>query len=224
MWKVRIAFLAYLAILTFLNLMPHPPRLEKLRPLLGAEVHFCAFAVLGVLVVASRFPWRPVILGSLLLTYAIVVELLQAFVPVRTFEARDLIGNVCGLLAGLGFGHLTVTYNLFNWRESMPEQQRFRVLTPEGKVTFDTFLLADKKPKTFRTGCVLLINEETGRPITVHQTRLLPVSSASSQTRDHKLKTVCYKCMRVEGIEQDEVTCPYHGGKGCDLLKNTQET
>jgi VanZ family protein len=62
-------------------------------------VHFFVFAVLGVLVSASRLPLGRARLAALLVGYATATELLQWPVG-RDTSSLDLLGNLLGLAAG----------------------------------------------------------------------------------------------------------------------------
>ncbi len=71
----------------------------------GGDVsaHFLAFAILALLVHASRWP-RSVTPSplALLLLYAVAVESLQWFSPPRTVELKDYANNLLGVAAGTG--------------------------------------------------------------------------------------------------------------------------
>jgi len=96
--------LGYWALLTLLLLTPNPAAIVGLRkiptfPWGDTGLHFAAFAVLGVLVHAARWPQPPArFLTALLLGYGIAAESLQAFVPSRTVEMKDYAGNILGIL------------------------------------------------------------------------------------------------------------------------------
>jgi hypothetical protein len=222
MSKTRLACFAYCVILTLLLLVPDPTM--GLRPFrgigAGIGVHFTAFGILGILVAASRLPLRRVLLSGLLFTYAMGVELLQYFVPLRGVEARDLLENLLGLLAGIALWQLVARWRVLTGKDTVPEKERFRVLTPEGLVTFDTFVLAEKQPLAIRKGCALLVQEAGGRQITVHQTRLVPVAAPGMPAPDPQGRSPCFKCGKVEGIVADQVVCPYHGQASCGILES----
>lgn len=105
----------------------------------------------------------------------------------------------------------------------MTERQRFRVLTPDDLISYETFVMADEQPKTIRASCVLLINEHTGQPLTVHETRLMPLEVPGKTIADDKAKSVCLKCGKVEGVVEDQVVCPEHGDAPCGLLNAQNE-
>ena len=104
-FSIRLACIAYCSLLTLLLLVPDPNRLtgidELPGPLSEHGIHFLAFTVLGVLVYASHWPLRTAVFVGLLATYAIGVELLQAFTK-RDVAAMDVLENVLGIAAGIG--------------------------------------------------------------------------------------------------------------------------
>ncbi|HUT09163.1 MAG TPA: VanZ family protein [Thermoguttaceae bacterium] len=104
MLTVRLVCAAYSSLLTLLLLVPDPLALLGLEripcPKHGVGVHFGCFTVLALLVLAGRVVRRRVVLFGLLVAYAVIVELLQGFVPPRTVELRDLAENLLGLAAG----------------------------------------------------------------------------------------------------------------------------
>ena len=58
----------------------------------------------------------------------------------------------------------------------MTTEPLFRVRTPEGLVTYDVFSLVRPQPAGMRVGCVLVIDQNNGRRMTVHKTRLIPAA------------------------------------------------
>jgi hypothetical protein len=106
------------------------------------------------------------------------------------------------------------------WRSTMTEKTRFHILTPEGAIPPDTFILADEQPKNILEGCLLVIHEATRRQLTVHRTRLIPVNDPAVASLKHK-HSICSKCGKVEGIVLDNVPCPNHHGINCGLLEIT---
>lgn len=98
-------------------------------------------------------------------------------------------------------------------------KRRFRLHTPEGLVTRDTFVLADEQPDWIKADCLLLIHESSGRTITAHGTRLVPAEDPLRDNHDHEAKSVCASCGHVEGVVEDEVTCPHLEDDGCGLVK-----
>ncbi len=100
----------------------------------------------------------------------------------------------------------------------MSEKAQFHVLTPAGVVPPDIFVLANEQPKTILEGCVLVVHQASGRQLTVHGTRLIPINDPAITSLRQK-HSVCLKCGKVEGIVLDKVACPHHGGANCGLLE-----
>ncbi len=95
----------YWLLLTILLLVPDPLALLGIFRIPGGAstlgVHFLVFAVLGVLVSASRLPLRRVLLVGLLIGYAVATELLQSLVPPRDPSPLDLLENLLGVGVGI---------------------------------------------------------------------------------------------------------------------------
>jgi len=105
MLYLRILSAAYWAFLTVLLLVPNPAALFfNLRPVSSVAgmrgVHFTAFTLLALLVQTARFPVRPRFQWAVLLGYALAVESLQWFVPLRSVELADYTENLLGLAVG----------------------------------------------------------------------------------------------------------------------------
>ena len=99
----------------------------------------------------------------------------------------------------------------------MPERARFYVLTPDGALSPDTFVLAEQQPQRILEGCVLIVNEATHRQMTIHRTRLIPINDPVVASLTHK-HSMCPKCGKVAGVVLDDVACPSHYGENCGLL------
>ena len=100
----------------------------------------------------------------------------------------------------------------------MTEKTRFHILTPEGTIPPDTFVLADEQPKKILDGCLLVIHEATLRQLSIHRTRLIPVNDPAVASLKHH-HSACTKCGKVEGIVFDNVSCPHHFGINCGLME-----
>jgi hypothetical protein len=103
---VCLACCAYWLFLTALLLDPNP------APLVGLDevplfpwgdfgIHLIAFAGLGFLTNATRWPKRPCwSLTGLLAVYAVATELTQLLIPGRCAELLDVFENILGIAAG----------------------------------------------------------------------------------------------------------------------------
>ncbi len=106
---IRLACAAYWSILTVLLLAPEPTRLLGLERKAVVSIsrgsHFVFFLTLALLVAASRWPIRRNLAVLALVTYAVVTEGLQWFVPTRYVDPVDLLENLLGLAAGILLWH-----------------------------------------------------------------------------------------------------------------------
>jgi hypothetical protein len=95
---------------------------------------------------------------------------------------------------------------------------RFRILTLEGLLSYDVFVMAEEQPVNLMPGHVLIFNENTYAPLTVSQQRLVPLGTAGyTVAGPHAPRIACHKCGKVEGVQDDGVHCPYHHGIECGL-------
>jgi len=98
----------YWATLTVLLLVPDPWALLHLRPPPAGGssfgTHFACFTLLGALARWARFSGRPMAWAGALVAYAVLVELGQALVPLRTVQWQDLAANLTGLACGALIG------------------------------------------------------------------------------------------------------------------------
>jgi hypothetical protein len=95
----------------------------------------------------------------------------------------------------------------------MADQKQYRILTPDGRLSHDAFVVASEQPTVTPTGCVLVISDRDGAQLTVHRDRLFATAAAGERKR------ACLRCGRVLGIPQDQVQCPYDEGNPCELLE-----
>jgi len=109
MFIVRLICIAYWCLLTVLLVRPGtiPPEPSERR-----GEHFLAFALLSLAVNACRLPVRAWLLASLLVSFAIGTEGLQAFVPNRTVDMFDVLENLAGLLVGTLAWRVFLRYGL----------------------------------------------------------------------------------------------------------------
>ena len=104
----------------------------------------------------------------------------------------------------------------------MAGQRHFHILTPDGLLSSDTFVLPAEQPRNIKAGCVVVIHERSGTMLTVHDSRLFPAGAAAPSPMAQQPKSACLKCGRVAGVVGDEVTCPSHGGGPCGMLHPSQ--
>jgi VanZ family protein len=104
MRAIRVVATAYWLLLTVLLLAPDPLELLGITGATDSSgrrmEHFALFAVLALVVCASRLPVRRGAVAGLLVAYALIAETLQAFVPTRNVELLDYVENLLGLATG----------------------------------------------------------------------------------------------------------------------------
>ena len=105
----------------------------------------------------------------------------------------------------------------------MSGQERFRIFTADRILSYDTFLIAAQQPANIKTDCLLAVNERDGSRLTVHSTRLIPVEPKGRPAPPRETKGFCLKCGKVEGIVEDQVSCPHRGDVPCGLLEAPTE-
>ena len=105
----------------------------------------------------------------------------------------------------------------------MISQRRFRILTPDGTFSHDAFALPAEQPCTIKADCVLVIDERSGRALTVHGTRLFPMETVPASAVAIQRKHVCLTCGKVQGVVEDQVNCPSHDGSPCGLVESSKE-
>ena len=101
----------------------------------------------------------------------------------------------------------------------MSGKERFRLVTPDGLISHDTFVLVDQQPPAFRDECLLLAHSASGRRIAVHRSRVVGARDPEVRALEHRQRSVCLECGKVEGIVEDRVTCPHHDDAECGLLE-----
>ncbi len=105
----------------------------------------------------------------------------------------------------------------------MNEQKRFRILTPDGLLSPESYLISAVQPPNIKSGCLLVVDQQSGRRITVHESRIFPAEAAAATALDPAAMSVCLKCGRVEGVVEDQVTCPHHDDAACGLMAHSRE-
>ena len=101
----------------------------------------------------------------------------------------------------------------------MTSETLFRILTPEGLLSYDVFTLAQPQPAGLKPDCVAVVDQNNGRQMTVHKTRLVSSTMpAAVEAKGHR-KSVCLKCGRVEGVVQEQIRCPHHHNVSCGLVE-----
>jgi len=95
----------------------------------------------------------------------------------------------------------------------MADQEQYRILTPDGRLSHDTFVMASEQPSNVPASCALVVNDRDGTQLTAHRARLFAIAHAGGPKR------ACLTCGRVLGVAEDQVQCPYDEGEPCELLE-----
>jgi VanZ family protein len=96
----RAALGALLVVVTWLALVPSPPPVLDLG--WDKVNHIAAFAALAA-VATPAFPGRTGSIAAALMAYGVLIEVAQSFIPLRTGDWRDLVGDAVGCVLGLLF-------------------------------------------------------------------------------------------------------------------------
>jgi hypothetical protein len=100
----------------------------------------------------------------------------------------------------------------------LSRRHRFRVLTVEGLLSYDVFVIAEQQPSNLTPGDVLIFNENTYTALTVSRQRLVPLGTPGYTVAGrHAPRIACHKCGKVEGVQDDGVHCPVHHGIECGM-------
>ena len=70
----------------------------------------------------------------------------------------------------------------------MADKRLYRVLTPDGQLSHDSFVLASEQPDVIQNGCVLVVNERDGTQLTIHRDRLFSIAKVGER------KQACLRC------------------------------
>ena len=82
----------------------------------------------------------------------------------------------------------------------MIAQRHFRILTPEGKLSADTFVLPPEQPRNIKAGCTLLIHQRSGTRVTVRDARLFPAEAAVKIPVADVPISACLRYDRLQGV------------------------
>ncbi len=102
----------------------------------------------------------------------------------------------------------------------MNDSKRYRVLGPDGQLSRDIFLVSPEQPSRIRPECLLMVHQRSGMMFTIHNTRLRPAEAADTGPFSQRVEA-CLRCGRVQGVVDDQVTCPYHGDGPCGMVEPT---
>ena len=66
-------------------------------------IHIVAFLYLGIISILSKFEIDKIYLFILLISYGLLIEIAQTFLPYRYFEINDLLADLIGVTIAFGF-------------------------------------------------------------------------------------------------------------------------
>ena len=95
----------------------------------------------------------------------------------------------------------------------MTDQKQYRILTPDGRLSHDTFVVASEQPATIQEGYVLVVNDRDGEQLTIHRDRLFLTANVGEP------KKACPTCGHVLGVVEDQVLCPYDDRESGELVE-----
>jgi hypothetical protein len=73
----------------------------------------------------------------------------------------------------------------------MSGQRRFRVLTPDGRLSRDTFFVAAEQPRGITPGCLLVVHGRSGVARMVADTQLFPAEAIRMTPLSSNATTAC---------------------------------
>ena len=120
---MKILFLLYTAILTFLLVTSRPHDFVQpfygWRALLETWAHLIAFTGLAFLATLARTKKPIWLVAAALIAYGGATEIIQGFTATRTPEWKDLVQDSAGVLLGVGIGWCVTS--LLSRRQSPPD-------------------------------------------------------------------------------------------------------
>jgi hypothetical protein len=100
----------------------------------------------------------------------------------------------------------------------------YRILSPDGSLSDDTFVTAPDQPETIKDDCLLVIDEMTEQRLTVHGTRLFPAECPTPSPINPESRSRCLDCGRVSGVVEDAVVCPLHQDEAACVFVQSHAT
>lgn len=102
---------------TFTLLFPFEINVENFHFLIRKGAHFCAYFILGILVMNALYGSRnkkveTIIASSICIIYAITDEFHQLFIPGRSGEVMDVVIDSCGSTIGIGLFLIAKKFSL----------------------------------------------------------------------------------------------------------------
>ena len=95
----KIILVISVPIITILSI--HEVNLESSTNFLDKALHFLCFTYLTLITWLSRFLSKDLHVYVIVLAYGILIEIVQRFLPYRSFEYLDIFADFVGIIAGL---------------------------------------------------------------------------------------------------------------------------
>ena len=95
----KIILVISVPIITILSI--HEVNLESSTNFLDKALHFLCFTYLTLITWLSRFLSKDLHVYVIVLAYGILIEIVQRFLPDRSFEYLDIFADSVGIIAGL---------------------------------------------------------------------------------------------------------------------------
>ena len=98
-FSFKIILLISVTIITTLSI--HEVNLESSSNFLDKALHFLFFTYLTLITWLSRILSKDLHVYVIVLAYGILIEIVQRFLPYRSFEYLDIFADFVGIIAGL---------------------------------------------------------------------------------------------------------------------------
>ena len=98
-FSFKIILLISVTIITTLSI--HEVNLESSPNFLDKALHFLCFTYLTLITWLSRILSKDLHVYVIVLAYGILIEIVQRFLPYRSFEYLDIFADSVGIIAGL---------------------------------------------------------------------------------------------------------------------------
>ena len=95
----KIILVISVPIITILSI--HEVNLESSTNFLDKALHFLCFTYLTLITWLSRILSKDLHVYVIVLAYGILIEIVQRFLPYRSFEYLDIFADFVGIIAGL---------------------------------------------------------------------------------------------------------------------------
>ena len=95
----KIILVISVPIITILSI--HEVNLESSTNFLDKALHFLCFTYLTLITWLSRILAKDLHVYVIVLAYGILIEIVQRFLPYRSFEYLDIFADSVGIIAGL---------------------------------------------------------------------------------------------------------------------------